>query len=112
MAEYTVQTIGRSGLDISDAELTAVSASDTFENDGSTFLLVKNGSGGSLTVTFTITETVDGQSVTDRTLAVADGEIYLAGPFPKGQYNDSNGDVTVGYSATTSVKALAMKLGS
>ena len=100
MATYTVQTVTRSGI---TPTKNAVASSDNFVNDGRTVLHVTNGSGGSLTVTIVTPNTSDGLAVADRTVTIPNGEERVIGPFPRSVYNDSDGNVTVQFSATTSV---------
>lgn len=101
MATLSVQTATSAGL---NPTANAVSASDEFANDGKTLARVANGSGGSLTVTIVTPNTVDGGlAIADRTVTVPDGESRVIGPFPKSSYNDSSGNVTLQFSATTSV---------
>lgn len=107
MGTYTVQAIVDEGV-VPTAN--AVAASDTFINDGNTFLIVDNGSGGSITVTITTTKTVEGLALADQVVTIANGAEKAIGPFPKDVYNDSSGLVTVGYSGTTSVTAKCLRL--
>jgi len=107
MGTYTVQSVSRDGVTPTE---NAVAASDEFSNDGHTILIVENGSGGSLTVTITTPGTVDSQAIADRTVTVADGTKKAIGPFTRSVYNDSDGNVTVGYSATSSVTAMALSI--
>lgn len=108
MAVLTVQEIDRStGIVPAYA---AVAASDSFANDGRTYLHVKNGSAGSLTVTITLAQTVDGQTPAAKTFTVAAGVERVIGPFPPTVYNDANGRVVVAYSATTTITAGTFRL--
>jgi hypothetical protein len=96
-----------------DTPATAATSSMTFANNGAVGLLVKNGSGGSINVTFTSPKTVpDGGgtplAVADRIVAVPDGQEYLIGPFPQSVYNDTNNEVTVAFSSTTTVTVQAV----
>lgn len=78
---------------------------NTFPNDGKTFLMVTNGSGGSLTVTVTGATTPDrsyGQTVT-KTYAPANGARWLIGPFSPAVFNQSTGLVNVDWSTGSSV---------
>ena len=109
MAALTVQTASRDGIDVSGVTPTA-STGDTFANTGSEFLLVRNGSGAPITVTFDITATLDAQTVTDRAVTVGAGVKKLIGPFPTGWYNDGNASVKATCSAVTTVTVAAVKL--
>lgn len=78
---------------------------NTFPNDGKTFLVVVNGSGGSLTVTVTGATTPDrtyGQTLT-KTYTVANGATRFIGPFSQAAFNQSTGVVNVDWSTGTSV---------
>lgn len=101
MATLLVQTVDRTGI---VPTLNAVSASDKFANPtGRASIRVVNGSGGTLTVTIVSQSTDDGLAVADRTVSVTNGQVKWCGPFPTATYNDANGDVTLQFSATTSV---------
>jgi len=110
MAELTVQTIVVTGLEQTYAS--AAGGGDTFNNDGRTFFHVKNGSGGDITLTFTTAGVWPRQSLAlaDPTVVVTAGEERMIGPFDKGAFNDSNGEVAVGYSGVTSLTVAAIKL--
>lgn len=110
MAELTVQNIALTGLNPSYAA--AAAGGDTFDNDGSTFFHIKNGSGGSVTVTLTTAGTYPKQGIAlaDQQVAVPAGEERMIGPFDKGAFNDSNGEISVSYSSATSVTVAAIKL--
>lgn len=91
-----------------------------FDNSsGKVILAVKNGSGGSLTVTIGVAATVDGLAIADRTVTIADGDEDWIGPFPT-IYNkdDTAGDtglsccVFVDTSTQTSVTYQAIKWGA
>jgi hypothetical protein len=108
MAELTVQQIDRDGLEPSLAS--AASGGDTFDNDGRTFLWVKDTGTTAPTVTIAIQKTVDGQSVTGRTVAVESGEERLIGPFPPTEYNNSDDEVEISYDDETDVTVAAVRL--
>lgn len=107
MGTYTVVDAARTGVDIAGA---AVAASDKFLNTGKEILLVKNGSGGSINVTITTPNTVDGNAIADPVVAVADGVTKEFGPFKRGTYNDTDGYVNVAYSGTSSVTAKVLRV--
>jgi hypothetical protein len=100
MAQLSVSTINpATGLVVST--LGACNAGgDSFPNSGRTFLAVKNGSGGALTVlldnpnpdNFGYTGTA-----LDQTLSVAAGETRIFGPFLPARFNDANGLVQMTY---------------
>jgi hypothetical protein len=100
MALLTVQTLNYNG---SLLGATAVSASDTFANDGHTVIQVINGGASSDTVTI-VSAVPCNQGVNHPiTVTVASGTTQLIGPFPTNRFNDANNLVTVTHSYTTSV---------
>lgn len=104
-------------LGAAEANMTAVSASDTVNNaDGKTMLLISNQGGSTDTVTITAQQTsqrtASGASVaaSNETAAIATTERRILGPFPPAIYNDASGNLTIGHSFTTSVKIYAFAL--
>lgn len=109
MAEMTVQNITIDG--VTKATLAAVNDTDTFDNDGKTFLEVNNGSGGSLTVTITGQVSLQHGVAATKTITIPTGEIWVIGPFPERYYNtDGANEVSVSYSTTSSVTAAAFSV--
>jgi hypothetical protein len=114
MALLTVATITDSGIVPS---LSAVSSSDTFNDDGAarTYVEVNNGGGSPITVTIPAQNTsvnvpgVGVLTVADISVSVTNGTRKLIGPFTLA-YRNATGLVTINYSATTSVTAQAFKL--
>ena len=107
--QYSVIVPSASG---SVEAFTPVTTSDTFRNTGKTILVVKNG-GATDPVTVTITSKVTcNQGYThDLTVTVAAGETKFIGPLPTARFNDPTTDlVTVGYSAVTSISAMALQV--
>lgn len=113
MALMTVQPISLAGL---APTYGAVTASDTFPNDGKTYLHVKNGSGASINVTLDDVNTVSPPNATsfnpDVVVAVPAGGERIIGPVPPSRFNNATGLTTVTYSATTTVTAAAIQLPS
>jgi len=107
MAAYTVQTLSFNG---SALALGAVSASDTFANDGHTVLQVSNASASPLTATIVSAQLCNQGFSHNVAVTVAAGATELIGPFPTNRFNDSNGNVTVQYGATTSITAAAYRV--
>lgn len=97
----TPQTASVSGITPADAA--ANSDGSKFPNDGQTFLLITNGGGSSITVTVAATITIDGLTVSNLVVTVGAGAKKLIGPFDPGVFNDSAGNVSVTFSAVTSV---------
>ena len=89
--------------------LTAVAADpagDQFANDGRKLLLIEhtNDAGSTVTLTADVQKSVDGETVTDKTIDIGAGETHLIGPFPTGIYNDNDGNVQLTYSAATDIE--------
>lgn len=108
MAVLTVQDSAVSGLAPSYGA--AAGGGDSFPNDGKTVLHVKNGGGGSITVT------VDSQAQCsfgfdhNEAVVVGAGADKILGPFPPKRWNDSNERVNVTYSGVTSVTVAAIRV--
>jgi hypothetical protein len=107
MAELTVQDITRSGLEA--AYVAAAAGGDEFDNDGRTFLHVKNGL-VDCTITIDVAKTVDGQAVVDPTVTCTASEERMIGPFPPSIYNDGDGHVNVSYDDESNVTVAAIRL--
>lgn len=109
MAALTVQSPVSNSATLLTAN--AVSASDTFANDGATYLFVKNAH-ASTSTTVGISPASSSAVVAGRgymtaptiSQAVAAGTSYVFGPFAPDLYNTS-GSVTVTFSSTSSVTA-------
>lgn len=107
-AVLTVTDVTEAGVAMTLAS--AAGGGDSFANDssGRTFLVVTNGSGGSITVTITPATAsvfVPGHGTLTKAAggaAVAAGVTKIFGPFPT-TYNDSSGRVAVTYSGVTSL---------
>lgn len=82
-----------------------------YPNNGATFLLVTNGSGAPIDVTAISQLTVEGLAVADSVVAVGAGVTKLIGPFNPTIFNDENGNMTVTFSAVTSVTCSIISLG-
>lgn len=114
MALLTVQTVTDSGI---EPAYTAVNASDTFPDDGTsrTFLEVVNGDGSPTTVAIAAVQAsanvpgVGTITVPAVSVVVAAGDRAIIGPFTPA-YRSSTGIITVTYSNTTSVTAGAFLL--
>lgn len=103
MATLTVNTIDRTGANLTDLDTAAAGGGDDWANTGIEFLYLNNASGGAIVVTLDIEATVDGQAVTDPTVSVPAGEAMIIGPFPTSIYNDGNDKVSVTYDGVTSL---------
>ena len=80
------------------------------QNNGRTFIHVKNGGGSPDTVTIVTQTTVDGNAIADRAVVVPAGEEKFIGPFPPHLYNNADGEVEWSHSFITSVTHLAINL--
>lgn len=83
----------------------AAGGGDKFNNTGRERFRVRNGSGSSINVTFTATGAAGCPAGTlhDLVVAVAAGVEKVFGPFDTARFNDASNQVSVGYSAVTTV---------
>ena len=109
MAALSVNNLGRVGITDLDSELAAASAGgDTFAYNPRTCLIVKNGSGGNVTVTgsaYNDEVEVSGfgtLAVDDFTMVVAAGD-YAITPFFEQAFRNASGAVAFTYSSHSSV---------
>ncbi len=109
MATLTVYTPSVSG-----ATFTAVAATvggDVVPNNGKTVLYVKNGGGGSITVTITPQNTTpSGFSLAPVAVVLATTVERMIGPFDPQYFNNSGGQIVITYSGVTSVTVLPISL--
>lgn len=110
MAQLTVVVLPGKGVKEITSLLVAATAADKFQNDGETFLLIDGGAVPTGLVTVASEPCSHGRSGEDITQSPAANTQYLMGPFPRGQYNDANGDVAIATSVTTDIKFLPVKL--
>lgn len=108
MAQLTLQTTAITGL--APTYAAATGGGDAFANDGLTYFHVKNGGGSSINVTVNSVTACDQGFDHDQVVAVPNGGERILGPFPVGRWNDTSGNVTVSYSAVTSVTVAAVKV--
>lgn len=115
--KLNVQETTRAGLNATYSP--AVAGGHAFDNSsGKVLIIVKNGSGASVTLTIGGTATIDGRTLPALTVAVPAAGERIIGPFAKGLYNVVDSDtsqdeaVQVGYSATSSVTIAAIKPGA
>ena len=112
MAELTLQQITEAGGSVTYSA--AAGGGDTADNGGSTFLNIKNGGVGEITVTITAqTTSVDSSIYGDLTKAnasiavAASGEAFI-GPFKPSAFNNADGEGAITYSGVTSVTIAAL----
>lgn len=110
MAVLTVQTVVRSGVGPTYAS--CAGGGDKFLPDATTFLHVKNGSGGDLTVTVAAVATVlPNLSVGNVAVSVPAGAERMIGPFPAQFFaNSADGNADITYSGVTSLTIAAVKV--
>jgi len=108
MAVLTVAVLKHTGH--TPALVAASAGGDDFPNDGRTFLHIKN-AGAQITVT--IDSKIKCSQNVEHDVAVivpaTTGE-KLIGPFPKNEFDDSNGRVNVAYTGVTTVTVQAVSL--
>lgn len=109
MAVLTVVPGTRAGIIVSGGAA-AAAGGDSFPNTEKEVVVITNGDSGAHDVTFVSPQTVDGQAVADKTVTMAAGATYVIGPFPAGTYSDSGGNVSMTYSAVTSVTVKVIKV--
>ena len=107
MAELTIIVAAEGGAAYS---LSAVSSSDTFDNDGSTILIVTNAGASSDTVAFVGQAACNYGVIHDTSVAVTNGTSKVFGPFSTAHFNNSTGHVTVTHSYTTTVTCAAVRV--
>ena len=112
MAELTLQQITEAGGAVTYAS--EAEAGGTADNTGSTFLHIKNGSEGDITVTITAeVTTVENTIYGDLTKANASiavegsGEAFI-GPFKPAAFNDTDSEIAITYSGVTSLTIAAL----
>lgn len=114
MATLTAQDVTTSG--ISPTYSAAASGGDVVANDGNIILHVKNGDASSHTVTVTAQVTskefegFGSATFSNAAVSIAAGGSKFIGPFPIKTFNNSSGNIAIGYDAVTSVTIAALKV--
>lgn len=93
----------RPGIVGAQATFRNAAASDSFDNNGATVLLVNNTSGGAITVTVDDPNSslVGAQAFNpDVQKSCPNNQITAIGPFPPGRFNDANGRVQLAWGGT------------
>ena len=116
MATLTIQTISESG--INDVSYEAVAGGgDVVANNGNVFLQLKNGSESAITVTITAQVTSVENSIygdltkSNASISVPAAGAAFIGPFQVAAYNNSDSQIAITYSASTSLTIAALQLG-
>lgn len=109
MADLASQDIDLDGL--AAVYAAAAAGGDTFNPDEDTFLHVKNGSAGALTVTVvTPGSAAGGLTIADSVTSVPAGGERFIGPFPRGHFGRaSDGKADVTYSGVTSLTLAVLR---
>lgn len=113
MALLTRQPMVEAGLNA--AYVAAAGGGDTVDNDGRTFLHVKNGGGGSINVTVSaqVASVQDPRkgilTRSNIVVAVTNAQERFIGPFPPSMFNDASGRILITYSGVTSVTVAAVQ---
>ena len=107
----TPQSSARGGTELNFSTPDAADGVEFNNKSKKGILLVKNDSGSSVTVTIDITKTLDGMTLSDRTVTVGAGEVSAIGPFNE-IYNQSDDYVRVKFSAVASVGVALLTPGS
>lgn len=108
MTAFSPNAVGHGGLDLDTGAVTpSVTTGNTCPGGQGVVLYVKNASGAPINVTLHYTNTVDGNAVASRVIAVGAGKASLL-PVQDAYEDPATGLVTVDFSATTSVTAQAV----
>lgn len=108
MAILTASKITNGG--VIKSLVVATLAGDKFKNKGNEFLIVKNGSAASVTVTIDSVKNCSYGFDHNLTIVVAVGDEVNIGRFSPIRFNDEEGYVLVAYSAVTSVTVGVLEL--
>lgn len=110
MATLSVQQIARTGIVPSYAA--ADVAGDLVPWSADTFLHVKNGGAGSITVTVASQYSIApiGTVAQDLTVSIDAGAEKMIGPFYEAAYKNADGNVEISYSDAASVTVAALKV--
>ena len=83
---------------VNECEMVAATeGGDLFTNTGKELLLINNGGVAENDLTIVTQATVDSEAVADKVITIPAGEMHLIGPFPKGIYNNADGQVNLTY---------------
>lgn len=108
MATLAVQAVLQSGI---VPTFTAASAGgDLFPNDGRTYLHIKNGGAGAVTVTVDSFTPCSYGFDHDIVISIPAGAERIIGTFPPNRFNNDSSMVSVSYSGVTSVTVAAFRV--
>lgn len=108
----TVQKIVKEGLTTTNISTSLVSTdTNTFSNDGRTFLHFAKTGAGAATITVIAQATVQGMAVANLTVSVpaTTGDVFL-GPFPPSIFNDASSNVSFTISDTVGLSFALLRL--
>lgn len=108
MALLNTQAISQTG--IAPTFVAGSAGGDTFRNNGTNFIHVKNGGASSITVTIDSVEKCNHGFDHNLTVSVAAGAERIIGPFDEKRFNNESGQVSVSYSGVTSVTVASFRL--
>jgi hypothetical protein len=115
MALIAAQNISEEGI---VPVLVGASEGDTFENSGSSFVMIDNRSASSVTVSvvaqLTTIEIAQYGEVTkeNASVVVSANSTGFFGPFPNASFNDDNGIAFLTYSATETLSVAILTVGN
>lgn len=108
--EIAVTDLARAGIDLTPLPTTPTAThGNKFRWTQTAFLLVNNGSGGDITVTFDVPRAVDGQDVADLVVTVPAGQLFAIGPFTE-TFLQVDGFIWAVFSAVATITIKAMRL--
>jgi len=110
----TVQTTSRDGLTASYISGDSVNGHEFANYGQDVILIINNGGGSGINATFITPNTVDGNAIADKTVAVGAGVEMFIGPFRNSVYGSAANKTTVYFDldSATSVTVAAIALGS
>lgn len=108
MANLTVQKFNRDG--ITPSFTAADVAGDSFFNNGDVAFHIKNGDVAAVTVTVNSVAKCSHGFDHDLDISIDAGEEKILGPFSANRFNDTERNVSVSYSAVTSVTVAAYRM--
>lgn len=95
--------------DGTEISFSSASSGDTLLNNGEMIVIVQNNGSSSREITFATTATVEGETVSDKTVTLSADTTGIYGPFDKQNFNNDNGKIDISYSDTTSVNIAAVR---
>lgn len=109
MAVLAPQQINRTGL--TPALTAAAAGGDEFQANPASIILIRNGSGASITATFVSPGTSNGLAVEDVVVTVPAGADRYVGSYSDDVFKNAQGRVPITYSAVASVTVAHLTIG-